>query len=88
MEKQRMAKSRLELNGMMIEEIEGLGEKLHQLAEGYEAACKAGDGFEAYCAVGKLQMLIFSLKVMGRRCHEMNQPDISQDVVYGTARLK
>lgn len=70
-----MAKSAVELNGMLVEEIEELAKKFYQLAEEYEAACKAGDGFQAYFVIGELQMLIFSLKVMGRRCHEMNRPD-------------
>lgn len=81
-----MAKSAAELNGMMVQEIEELGKKIHQLAEEYEVACKAGDGFQAYLVIGELSMLTFSLKVMGKRCCEMNRPDISQDVAPGAVR--
>lgn len=78
----------MEHKKMLVEEIEELGKKIHQLAEEYETACKSGDGLQAYFVIGKLQMLIFLLKVMGTRCHGMNQHDASQDVVYGTARIK
>ena len=83
-----MAKMPTELKEMLVEEVEELGKKMHQLAEEYETACKAGDGFQAYFVLGQLRNMIFPLMVMGKRCHEMNQPNMAEDVVYGTARIR
>lgn len=77
-----MAKSAIELNGMLVEEIEEHGKKLHQLTEEYEAACKAGDAFEAHYVIGKLQSVMFALKTMAVKCHGMNRVDITEQEMH------
>jgi len=37
---------------MLIQEIEELGKKIHQLAEEFETACKTGDGFQVHFVRG------------------------------------
>ena len=59
---------------MQIEKIEELSKKLHQFAEEYEYACKAGSGFGASEVVGKLTVIIPYLREMAWDCHGNNQP--------------
>ena len=63
---------------MIVEEIETATKQMHQLAEEFNTACKAGDGFQAYYVLGTLYSLVPSLRAMGKKCHEMNQPEITK----------
>lgn len=59
----------------MIEQIEELSKQLHHLAERFDAACKAGDGFQAFETIGKINQLMRELRRTASAIHNNEEID-------------
>ncbi len=68
---------------MLTEETEQLSKQLHQLADDFDYACKAGDGYDAHFAIGRIVEIIPQLKKLSVKCHAMGQVEIEQNLIKG-----
>lgn len=67
------------MSDMQINKIERLGKQLHQFAEEYEYACKAGSGFEASEVIGKIVQITPQLRETAWAAHGSVQPYNNQN---------
>lgn len=52
------------------EAIATYGKRLHEFAEMFEAACKAGDGFEAMKIIGRIAQSLPAMELIAKDAHE------------------
>ncbi len=57
-----------------VERIEILGKRLHQFAEAFEMACKAGDALGVSEIIGCISQIIPQLRILAKTIHDRNQP--------------